>query len=118
MKRGIYSNIFGYLGGVSYSIMVAKICQDNQDLSLADLLCKFFEVYSEWNWFDPVFIKIGRKRDTKLNLNNLKMLDEYSSDQMPILTPNTIPKNSAYRVCLFTYYTICREMTRAKLICK
>ena len=117
-KRGIYSNIFGYLGGVSYSIMVAKICQDYPDLDLADLLCKFFEVYSEWKWFDPVFIKIGRKRDTKLNVNNLKMLDEYSQDQMPILTPNKVPKNSAYRVCQFTFYTICKEMTRAKNIVK
>ncbi len=26
MRRGIYSHTFGYLGGVSYAIMVAKIC--------------------------------------------------------------------------------------------
>jgi hypothetical protein len=37
---------------------------------------------------------------------------------MPILTPNTVPKNSAYRVCRFTFYTICMELSRAKLIVK
>ena len=26
MRRGIYSHTFGYLGGISYAIMVAKIC--------------------------------------------------------------------------------------------
>ncbi len=98
MRRGIYSNTFGYLGGVSYAIMVAKICQDYPDLEMADLLFKFFEVYSEWKWLDPVSIKIGKKKD-KLNLNTLQVLDGYSQDIMPILTPTKNPKNSAYRVC-------------------
>lgn len=72
MRRGIYSNTFGYLGGVSYAIMVAKICQDYPDLEMADLLCKFFQVYAEWKWPNPVFIKIGKKKDNqKLNINNL-----------------------------------------------
>ena len=70
MKRGIYSNTQGYLGGVSYAIMVAKICQDNPDLEVADLVYKFFEVYADWKWLEPVAIKIGKKKD-KLNLNTL-----------------------------------------------
>jgi poly(A) polymerase Pap1 len=78
--------------------MVAKICQDNPDLEVVDLIYKFFEVYADWKWLDPVFIKIGKKKD-KLNLNTLQLLESYSSDLMPILTPNNNPKNSAYRVC-------------------
>jgi len=58
MRRGIYSHSFGYLGGVSYAIMVAKICQDFPQLEVVDLLCKFFEVYSEWKWMEPVNIKM------------------------------------------------------------
>ena len=58
MRRGIYSHQFGYLGGFSYAIMVAKICQDYPNLEVADLLYKFFEVYSEWKWLDSVNIKI------------------------------------------------------------
>ena len=72
MRRGIYSNTFGYLGGISYAILVTKICQENSDLDVPDLINKFFEVYSEWDWFNPIFIKIGKKKDnTKLNLNTL-----------------------------------------------
>ncbi|CDW77806.1 poly polymerase gamma [Stylonychia lemnae] len=118
-RRGIYSNTFGYLGGISYAILVAKICQDHPDLELVDLVHKFFEVYSEWKWFDPVFIKIGKKKDnTKLDLNKLQVLDAYSQDIMPILTPNTNPKNSAYRVCQLTFDTICSELYRGKQILK
>lgn len=72
MRRAIYSNTFGYLGGVSYAIMVAKICQEYPELEMPDLFYKFFEVYSEWKWIDPVSIKIWKKKDKdKLNLNTL-----------------------------------------------
>jgi hypothetical protein len=37
---------------------------------MADLLLKFFEVYSEWKWLDAVSIKISKKKD-KLNMNAL-----------------------------------------------
>ena len=70
MRRCIYSNTLGYLGGVSYAIMVAKICQDYPDLEIPDLLHKFFTVYSEWKWIDPVMLKVGKKKD-KLNINAL-----------------------------------------------
>lgn len=50
--------------------MVAKICQDNPEMELADLVYKFFEVYSEWKWIDPIYMKMGKQRD-KLNLDSL-----------------------------------------------
>lgn len=33
---------------------------------------------------------------------------------MPIMTPNTNPKNSAYRVCEHSYKTIIDEFIRAR----
>lgn len=97
MRRGIYSHTFGYLGGVSYAIMVAKICQDYPGLQVVDLLYKFFEVYSEWKWLEAVSIKISKKKE-KLNLTSLQVLNSVSNDPMIILTPLSNPKNSAYRV--------------------
>lgn len=117
MRRGIYSHSMGYLGGVSYAILVARICQDFPELETADLLLKFFEFYSEWKWIEPIYIKVGKVRD-HLNINSLQLLDSYSYEVMPIMTPNTNPKNSAYRICEHTYQTIREEFIRAREIIK
>ena len=55
-KRGIYSNSIGYPGGVAWAILVAKICKMFPNLLLNQLLRKFFDVYSSWNWEEPVQI--------------------------------------------------------------
>jgi len=46
----------GYLGGISWAILSAKIIQMNcerewkHDLTVAELLKKFFSIYSKWDW--------------------------------------------------------------------
>jgi len=49
-NRGIYSNILGYLGGVAWAILVAKICMIFPYLAPNKLLYNFFRFYSEWEW--------------------------------------------------------------------
>lgn len=97
--------------------MVAKICQDYPQLEVADLLYKFFEVYSDWKWLDSVNIKIQKKKD-KLNMSSLQVLNAFSYDPMIILTPLNNPKNTAYRVTQFTFETIIKEIKRARDIIK
>ena len=55
-KRGVYSNAMGYLGGVAWAILVAKICQLFPKCKANMLIRKFFEVYGAWNWDIPVQI--------------------------------------------------------------
>ena len=47
--HGIYSNVFGFLGGFSWAILVARICQLYPTASSSTLVEKFFLVFSKWS---------------------------------------------------------------------
>ena len=44
----IYSNVLGFLGGVSWAMLVARICQLYPNAVAATLVQKFFLIYSKW----------------------------------------------------------------------
>ncbi|XP_068088511.1 poly(A) polymerase gamma isoform X2 [Hyperolius riggenbachi] len=47
-RRGIYSNILGFLGGVSWAMLVARTCQLYPNAAASTLVHKFFLVFSKW----------------------------------------------------------------------
>lgn len=49
-NRGIYSNVLGYLGGVTWAMLVARICIDNPNMPVCKLLYQFFKFYAEFKW--------------------------------------------------------------------
>ena len=55
-KTGIYSNKLCYLGGISWAILTAFICIKYPNLREKELLYKFFEIFSNWNWKNPVML--------------------------------------------------------------
>lgn len=52
MRRGIYSNMLGYLGGMSQAILVAKVCQMHPNFCLSKLVERFFFIYQFFPWED------------------------------------------------------------------
>jgi poly(A) polymerase len=56
-RHGIYSNVLGYLGGVSWAMLVARVCQLYPNADAATLLQKFFLVFLKWQWPQPVLLK-------------------------------------------------------------
>lgn len=48
--RGVYSNMLGYLGGVNWAILVARICMDNPEAAPNQLIQKFFTYYRDYDW--------------------------------------------------------------------
>lgn len=48
LGRGIYSNMLGFLGGVSWAMLVARTCQLYPNAAASTLVHKFFLVFSKW----------------------------------------------------------------------
>jgi poly(A) polymerase Pap1 len=48
-EHGIYSNVLGFLGGVSWAMLVARTCQLYPNAAPSTLVEKFFLVFSKWS---------------------------------------------------------------------
>lgn len=46
--RGVYSNALGYLGGVSWAMLVARTCQLYPNAAASTIVLKFFFVFQRW----------------------------------------------------------------------
>ncbi|KAF4526538.1 hypothetical protein B566_EDAN009900, partial [Ephemera danica] len=101
-KHGIYSNALGYLGGVSWAMLVARTCQLYPNAAPATLVHKFFLVFSQWKWPQPVLLK---QPDT-VNLGfpvwdpRINVSDRFHL--MPIITPAYPQQNSTFNVSVST----------------
>jgi poly(A) polymerase len=99
-KRGIYSGIFGFLGGAAWSILAAKICILYPSLSEIELIHKFFKVYSQWDWSIPVC----------LNPEQSSFSYSYHQSLMTLLTPAHPCYNTAYTLTTSSFYCIVQEL--------
>ena len=48
VERGIYSNALGFLGGVSWAMLVARTCQLYPNAAPSTIVHKFFLVFTQW----------------------------------------------------------------------
>jgi len=48
VERGVYSNALGYLGGVSWAMLVARTCQLYPNAAASTIVHKFFFVFEKW----------------------------------------------------------------------
>ncbi|KAF5295880.1 hypothetical protein FQR65_LT10368 [Abscondita terminalis] len=108
-RHGIYSNVLGYLGGVSWAMLVARTCQLYPNAAPATLVHKFFLVFSQWKWPQPILLK----QPFNVNLGfpvwdpRVTVTDRYHL--MPIITPAYPQQNSAYNVSQSTRTVMMEE---------
>ncbi|KAI4837247.1 poly(A) polymerase PAP [Plasmodium brasilianum] len=119
-SRGIYSNILGFLGGISWALLTAKVCQLYPNYNISQLITKFFRVYSIWNWKYPVLIQ-----NIKMyNVDGLKNFPVWNPEKnikdklhvMPIITPAFPCMNSTHNVTYCTRSILIEEFKRAHSI--
>ncbi|EDO48505.1 predicted protein [Nematostella vectensis] len=111
-KHGVYSNVLGFLGGVSWAILVARTCQLYPNAAASTLLQKFFLVFSRWEWPNPVLLKnIPTPSENKLGFQiwdpRTNPGDRYHL--MPIITPAYPQQNFSFSVSMSTRKIMCDE---------
>jgi len=118
-NHGIYSNVLGFFGGITWAILVARTCQLYPNATPSVLLEKFFLVFSAWKWPHPVYLK-DNESAARASIPFLRELvwdprvrisDRYHL--MPIITPAYPEQNSTYNVTQSTKQAITNEFKEA-----
>ena len=102
-RRGIYSNVFGFPGGVSWAILTAQVCQMFPTENPAMLVHKFFRFCTVWKWPSPIILA---------NSSTVWTHSEPPTDLAPIITPAYPHMNSTYNISSSTLSLLQDEFSR------
>ncbi|KAL5271852.1 hypothetical protein ACHWQZ_G000154 [Mnemiopsis leidyi] len=120
-RRGTYSNSLGFLGGVSWAILMARVCQLYPKAAPATLVQKFFLVFDQWKWPTPVMLR--HPEDIPSANLPFPVWDSRNnpSDRahlMPILTPTFPQQNSTFNVTVSTKNVMAQEFKIGLGVCE
>jgi poly(A) polymerase Pap1 len=110
--------VIGFLGGINWAILVARICQLYPNASPSMLISRFFRVFSQWKWPNPVILCHIEEGPLGLPVWDPRRNFRDRGHQMPIITPAYPCMNSSYNVSSSTKYVMIQEFTRGFEICQ
>eukprot|EP00698_Gefionella_okellyi_P014579 TRINITY_DN4043_c0_g1_i1.p1 TRINITY_DN4043_c0_g1~~TRINITY_DN4043_c0_g1_i1.p1 ORF type:complete len:624 (+),score=119.96 TRINITY_DN4043_c0_g1_i1:276-2147(+) len=96
--KGVYGNVYGYLGGVAWAIVVARICQLYPNAAPSVLVSRFFRVMSLWKWPAPVILKAIDDNSLGHRVWDPKRFPRDGLHLMPVITPAYPCMNSTHNV--------------------
>ena len=115
-RRGLYSNVLGFFGGITWAILTARVCQLFPNMSPAQLVLRFFKVWTKWDWPNAVCLCETEMKD-EVSYAHFKVWSKQSAEGskhlMPILTPAFPSMNSTHNVTATTKRIILAEVNRA-----
>ncbi len=117
-RHGIYSNVLGYLGGVSWAMLVARVCQLYPNADSATLVQKFFLVFLKWQWPQPVLLKKPEEVGLGFNVWDPRRNVSDRFHLMPIITPAYPQQNSTFNVSQSTLEVMKKEFEVSLAICE
>ncbi|OSD04556.1 polymerase [Trametes coccinea BRFM310] len=86
-RRAIYSNVNGFLGGVAWAMLVARVCQLYPNAVAGAIVSRFFVIMHQWAWPQPVLLKPIEDGPLQVRVWNPKVYPQDRAHRMPIITP-------------------------------
>ncbi|XP_071685795.1 nuclear poly(A) polymerase 1-like isoform X3 [Rutidosis leptorrhynchoides] len=117
-RRGVYSNVTGFLGGINWALLVARICQLYPNALPNMLVSRFFRVYTQWRWPNPVMLCAIKEGSLGLPIWDPRRNHKDKFHLMPIITPAYPSMNSSYNVSSSTLRIMTDEFKRGHDICE
>jgi poly(A) polymerase len=111
-KNGLYSNALGFFGGVTWAMLVARICQLYPNAAASTLVHKFFHVYGLWSWPTPVLLKSVNDCHYGFTVWDPMTSQSDRHHLMPVITPAYPQQNSTHNVTQSTQKIIVQEIKR------
>ncbi|RCK65211.1 Poly(A) polymerase PAPa [Candida viswanathii] len=111
-QRAIYANVFGFPGGVAWAMLVARICQLYPNAVSAVIIEKFFHIYSQWTWPQPVLLKQIEDGPLQVRVWNPKLYALDRQHRMPVITPAYPSMCATHNITSSTQKIILSEFQR------
>ncbi|XP_076932598.1 nuclear poly(A) polymerase 2-like isoform X1 [Bidens hawaiensis] len=117
-RRGVYSNVTGFLGGVNWALLVAQVCQLYPNAIPSMLVSRFFRVYTHWRWPNPVMLSPIEEDDLGFAVWDPRKWKGDRTHLMPIITPAYPCMNSSYNVSTSTLHVIVEQIHFGNRVCE